>query len=200
MRAKTAITILFLILAMDAVVYLGATMFGMPFLALFIAVMSVAAAAFLVTTAYAAFRGAPFVPTDYRNVDEMLRIASVGPGMRVMDLGSGDGRILIAAAKAGAVAEGWEVNPWLWLISLWNARRAGVADKVRVHLGSYWHDVMRDADAVFLFCIDLQMRAMERKLRDELRSGAKVVSYAFRFPDWEHVDTNGKGVYLYLKT
>lgn len=198
MRLRTAAGILIAIIAVDVLVYVGTVFFGMTFVALFIAVTSTAAAAFFVTTAYSVFRGAPFVPTDKRNVDAMIAAAGVGPGMHAVDLGSGDGRILIAAAEAGATAEGWEVNPWLWLISLWKVRRAGVGDRVRVHLGSYWHDDVRHADAVFLFLIDLQMRNMQRKLMAELRPGAKVVSYAFRFPDWRHVSAD-HGVYLYVR-
>ena len=152
------------------------------------------------TTAYSVFSGAPFLPTDERNVDDMIRSSGLKPGELLVDLGSGDGRILIAAARAGARAEGWEISPFLCLWSQWKIRRAGVADKAKVHLGSYWTETFRQADVVTLFLITSQMGRMEKKLRSELPVGSRVVSYAFKFPHWELADKTGRGVYLYRQT
>jgi hypothetical protein len=198
MTVRGAATLLIGILAIDALVYAGIVGFGAPFIGIFLSVLSVGMAAFLVTTVFSVFRGAPFVPTDRRNVARMIEAARVAPGMHVVDLGSGDGRILIHAAKVGATSEGWEVNPWLWALSKWNARRAGVGDRVTVHLGSYWMDDVGHADAVFLFLIDTWMRKMAGKLGSELRPGTRVISYAFRFPDWEREPESANGVHVYM--
>lgn len=164
----------------------------------FAVVVSLTAAVLFVATAYSVFFGAPFVPTDEGRVRTMLTLSGLRPGEKLVDLGSGDGRIVIAAAKAGATAEGWEVNPFLWLWSSWRIRMLGLGSLARIRLGSYWGERFHDADVVTLFLITAQMPRMERKLQAELRPGSRVASYAFRFPGWEHQEKKD-GVYLYVR-
>jgi hypothetical protein len=196
MRLRTALSLFLVLLAAQAVTAVLTANFGTAFSGTFLTVLTFLFSVFFVTTAWSAFSGAPFVPTDARNVETMVRVAGIRAGDRVADLGSGDGRILIAAAKAGATAEGWEISPYLWLLSLWNVRRAGVADRVRVHLGSYW-DRPVAADVVTLFLIGSKMERMKAKLAKELPMGARVVSYAFLFPEWPIAAAGGNGVHLY---
>ena len=196
MTPRIALAALAVVLAGQAAIIGLALFWGPTALAALVAVVSLATGALLVTTAYSVLFGAPFVPTGTDRVRTMLRLAGLRPGEKLVDLGSGDGRIVIAAAKAGMRAEGWEVNPYLWLISVLRIRHAGVHDRARVRLGSYWPASMRDADVVTLFLITSQMGSMERKLRAELRPGSRVVSYAFTFPEWGHEDAQ-EGVYLY---
>jgi len=201
MRTLRKAAILFLsVLAVCLGVVAGVEFFGAWFIAVFITAISLLAAVLFVTTAYSVFFGAPFVPTDARNVEEMIRLAGVKPGERLADLGSGDGRIIIAAARAGAQADGWEISPFLWLWSIWKIRRAGLTDRARVHLGSYWGANFRKTDVVTLFLINTQMWRMQKKLMAELPVGGRVVSYAFKFPDWPLEAKNGRGVYLYRKS
>ena len=167
------------------------------FLLFFVCLIALAAAIFTVAIVYSTFFGAPFVPMDKRRAEEMMRVAGIKSGEKVVDLGSGDGRVLIAAAKAGAKAEGWEINPFLWLWSKWNIQRAGVAKDVIVHLGSYWSVNFSDSDVVALFLIHTQMPRMEKKLRQELRPGARVVSFAFQFPEWKAESRSEERVALY---
>ncbi len=175
----------------------GVFYLGDWFLAVLVIFLSLVGSLFFVSTAYSVFFGAPFVPTDQRNGDEMLRLAGVKAGDKVVDLGSGDGRIIVAAAKLGAKAEGWEISPFLWLASLWRIRKARVGALAKAHLGTYWSEKFSDADVVTLFLINTQMKRMQKKLRAELRPGSRVVSYAFKFPDWAIADRSGTGVYLY---
>lgn len=196
MTPRNALALLAVVLAGQAAIIGMALFWGATALAALVAAASLAVSALLVTTAYSVMFGAPFLPTGADRVRAMLRLADARPGELLVDLGSGDGRIVIAAARAGLRAEGWEVNPYLWLISVLRIRYAGVQDRARVRLGSYWPASMRDADVVTLFLITSQMRAMERKLRAELRPGSRVVSYAFTFPEWPHDDVR-EGVYLY---
>jgi hypothetical protein len=158
--------------------------------------MSLGFGIFFGTTLYSVLFGAPFVPTDHRNVARMIEAAAIRPGEKFADLGSGDGRIVIAAAQAGARAEGWEVNPYLWLLSKFNIWRAGVGDRATVHLESYWWRKFEDADVVSLFLINPQMKNMQDKLRREMKPGSRVVSYAFKFPDWKP-SSSRDGVHLY---
>jgi len=175
----------------------GVLKFGAVFLALLVAAGSLLSAVLFVTVAYGAFFGAPFVPIDRGRAEAMLDLAGIRPGERLADLGSGDGRVLIAAAKRGAFAEGWEVNPYLWLISLVAAWLAGCGGRVRVHLGSYWHDRLAGFDVVTLFLINTQMRRMRRKLWREMRPGSRVASYVFVFPGWIPETRGEGGTYLY---
>lgn len=197
MRLRFAAILFIALLAAQAIAVVLTAGFGWMFLIPFILLLAFTFSVFIVTTIWSVFSGAPFVPTDARNVEIMIRAAGVRAGDKVVDLGSGDGRIVIAAAKAGARAEGWEISPYLWLLSRWNIRRAGVADRAVVHLGSYWGHRFPDANVVTLFLIDSKMERMKTKLTEELPRGARVVSYAFRFPQWPIANAAGNGVTLY---
>lgn len=131
------------------------------------------------------FKGAPFVPTDRQTLETMIRITQIKPGERLADLGSGDGRILIAAARAGAVAHGYEINPFLILWSLYKIRKAGVADRAFVHWKSFWRADYSNFDIVMLFGITSIMKKLGLKLKAELRPGSRVISNTFQFPEWE---------------
>ncbi|MEK9151969.1 MAG: hypothetical protein AAB692_01235 [Patescibacteria group bacterium] len=161
-------------------------------------IMSLMFGVFFATTGYSVFFGAPFLPTDKRNVDFMIALSGLKPGDRFADLGSGDGRLVIAAAKAGAKAEGWEINPYLWLISKLRIAFSGVGKNAKVHLGSYWWENFKGVDAVSLYLIHIQMPRMEKKLQAELAPGARVVSHVFKFPTWQPVEKRG-AVYLYQR-
>lgn len=161
-------------------------------------VMSLAFGAFFATTAYSVLFGAPFLPTDKRNLDHMIALSGLKAGDRFADLGSGDGRLVIAAAKAGAKAEGWEINPYLWLLSKVRIALSGTGANAKVHLGSYWWENFSGVDAISLYLIDMQMPRMERKLQAELAPGARVVSHVFKFPNWKPSEKKG-AVYLYRR-
>lgn len=162
-------------------------------------VTSVFLALLFVPTVHAALFGAPYLPTEADRVARMLAMAGVKPGETVVDLGAGDGRFLIAAARAGATAVGWEINPYLVALGRWKIIRAGLAGKATLHLGSYWPEHMGKADAVMLFLITGQMKKMQEKLQRELRPGSRVVSYIFSFPDWEAKEERSEGLRLYVR-
>lgn len=161
-------------------------------------VMSLAFGIFFGTTAYSVFFGAPFVPTDRRNVERMIAALALKPEEKFADLGAGDGRLVVAAARAGARAEGWEINPYLWLAAKYNIWRSGLGARAKMHLGSYWWEKFHDTGAISLFLINTQMARMEKKLLDELPAGSRVVSYAFKFPGWQP-SSSANGVHLYIK-
>ncbi len=98
------------------------------------------------------------------------------------DLGSGDGRIVIALARQGAEAHGFEVNPVLTLISLRNIRRAGFHGRAFIHWKSFWRADLSRFDVVTLFQGSFVMRRLEAKVRKELAPGARVVSDYWGFP------------------
>lgn len=127
-------------------------------------------------------RGAAWVPSTLAKAVRMAALAGAAPGQRVADLGSGDGRVLIALARRGAEAHGYEVNPLLVVASRVAIRRAGLSGHARVHWKSFWRADLSRFDAVTLFQGSFVMRKLERKVRRELRPGARVVSDYWAFP------------------
>ncbi len=198
MPILTALLLLLVLVFAQVLIAIFSATLGLGFIIAFVLVIALAGGIFFATTAYSVFFGAPFVPTDEQRVSAMLALAELKPGEKLYDLGSGDGRIVIAAARAGAYAEGWEISPYLWLYSTWQIRRQGLGDRARIHLGSYWEEKFNDADVVTLFLITQQMGRMQGKLQDELRLGGRVVSYAFKFPHWQH-ERKDRGLFLYRK-
>ncbi|BAU49064.1 RNA methyltransferase [Sulfurifustis variabilis] len=129
----------------------------------------------------------PYVPTPEPVVREMLQLAKVGPNDMVYDLGSGDGRIVIMAAKEfGARGVGVDIDPARIAEARENARRAGVADKVRFVQGNLFDVDLRPATAVTLYLLPSVNLQLKPKLLRELRPGTPVVSHAWDMgTDWE---------------
>ena len=141
-------------------------------------------------------RGPFYVPTKRNYVPHIVNFLSLRPGEKAVDLGSGNGRLLIALAEAGAVAHGYEHNPLLVWCSRWNIKRAGLKGKAFVHTANFWNVDVSAFNAVVIYGIPYIMPKLEEKLRRELRPGARVVAHSFPFPTWQQVETY-KRVYLY---
>lgn len=143
-------------------------------------------------------KGAPYVPVQSKTLKKIIEFAAVKPGQKAVDLGSGDGRIVIALARAGAVACGYEINP----ILVWWTRRKiekeGLAGKAFVYRKSFWGEDLSSFDAVTIFGIKRIMGELGEKLKKELKSNAKVVSYGFAIPGWQYAKKE-EGVFLYEK-
>lgn len=147
----------------------------------------------------AVWRGAPYVPTRPSVVTRIIKLAGVKPGEKAVDLGSGDGRLVIALARAGAEARGYEINLWLVLWSRWQIRRAGLGSRAKIIWGSFWWGNLQPYSLVVVYGIPRIMPALEKKLGRELSPDARVVSSAFVFPNWQPKDTDG-GLYLYTSS
>jgi SAM-dependent methyltransferase len=126
-----------------------------------------------------------FVPTPEVVVDEMLRMAEVGEGDRVYDLGCGDGRIVITAAdRYGTTGIGVDLDPARIAESVANAREAGVEDKVRFVEGNLFDIDLSGASVVTLYLLTSINERLRPKLLRELRPGTRVVSHAFGMGPW----------------
>lgn len=147
-------------------------------------------------TVYAIVTGAPFVPTFPQNVERMIRLAKLRPGETLMDLGSGDGRILRVAAKSGLTCIGIEINPILYW---WSRFRnwVGGYTTITVRREDLWKTNLQDVDVLTLFFMAPKMAKLKEKIFLEMKRGTRVVSYGFRFPDWQYADRDDK-VYLYV--
>lgn len=140
--------------------------------------------------------GAIYIPSKTEKVKKMIKLAKIKKGEKAVDIGSGDGRIVIALAEAGAQAHGYEINPILVWKSHQNIRRAGLRGKAFIHWASFWNVNFAPYDVVTLFGISYIMKDLEKKLGAELRPGARVVCNAFNFPTWK-VQTKDDEVYVY---
>jgi hypothetical protein len=144
------------------------------------------------------FRGAIYLPSHPKAIEQMVRALDVKAGEHAVDLGSGDGCILIALAKAGAIATGYEVSPPLVWWSRRRIRAAGVANHVTVVRKSFWRADFSSFQCVTLFGMTHIMRELEEKLLRELPPGARVTSNGFKFPNWKGEQV-APGVHLYKK-
>lgn len=128
---------------------------------------------------------APYVPTVEEDVELMLDLADVGPGDYVIDLGSGDGRIVIAAAKRGVYGHGVEIDPDLVAEARRNARAAGVSERVTFVEGDLFAADIAGASVVTLYLFPEVNIALRPKLLAELAPGTRVVSNSFDMGDWQ---------------
>lgn len=165
----------------------------MDILAYLIAIILIILAAYFLGI----IRGAPFLPTDRRDTQKMVELAQLKTGDILVDLGSGDGRILIAAANLGAEAHGYEINPLLVLWSRWKIKKSGLSGKAFVHWKNYWFEDLSRFHAVTIFGITSIMDKIGEKLSRELKPGSRVICHIFPIPNWSG-QKNGS-LYVYIK-
>lgn len=143
-----------------------------------------------------------FVPTPDSVVDAMLKLAGVGATDVVYDLGAGDGRIVIAAAREyGAHGVGVELDPDLVKKARERAQKAGVSDKVSFIQGDLFKSDLSQATVVTLYLSFSTNRRLESKLMRELKPGSRVVSHRFEMADWRpDQDIHAHGARILLWT
>lgn len=163
------------------------------------------AALFLVFQRPDATNLAPYVPTPPDVVDRMLTFAKVGSKDVVYDLGCGDGRIVIAAAKTyGARGVGVDIDPERINESIANARKAGVEKLVTFKLQDALKTDVSEATVVTLYLLSFANVQLRPVLQNQLKPGARIVSHNFGMGDWEpheidsFTDSNGGRRTLYL--
>jgi SAM-dependent methyltransferase len=141
-----------------------------------------------------------YEPSPPEVVEAMLRLADVGPADVVYDLGCGDGRIVIAAARRGARGVGVDIDPERVREARANARAAGVEDRVEIREADLFDTDVRDATVVMLFLQpDVNLRLRPRLLA-QLRPGARIVSHWHDMGNWKptaQVKVSGRNVYLW---
>jgi SAM-dependent methyltransferase len=143
--------------------------------------------------------GAPWVPTSSKTAQKMLAMAALQPGQTLVDLGAGDGRIVIAAARDfGAQAEGVEIDPLRSALANGLIRLAGLRGKARVICGNMYAYDCRDADVVTVYLLQGTNQRLKDHLVRQLRPGARVVSHTFSMNGWVPVAIDEKqGIFLY---
>lgn len=146
----------------------------------------------LLVFAFVIFFGAPYVPTLKPQVQTAFELLQLQPSQTLLELGSGDGKVLLAAARAGYRAIGIELNPVLVLVSLWRTRK--YRKKVKVIWGNFWQVPWPKADAVFVFLLDRYMPKLDEQMK---RYRKLIASVAFKIPN-KTITTEKAGVYLYM--
>ncbi len=135
-----------------------------------------------------------FVPTPHEVVDAMLDMAKVRDGDVLYDLGSGDGRIPIAAAKKYKVrAVGIDIDPQRIREARANAKAAGVTGRVTFKQEDLFRTDFSDATVVTLYLLNSLNEKLRPRLLSELKPGTRIVSHAFRMGDWEPQETRHVG-------
>jgi predicted RNA methylase len=146
--------------------------------------------------------GAPFIPMEPEVVERVMKLAEVKKGDVFYDLGSGDGRLVIAAALHGAKAYGVEIDLprviysriWIFLLRLHQQAKIIHKDMFKVSL--------KKADVVSLYLLEETNEKLKRKLEKELKKGTRVVATGFIVPGWKPEKSNSRGtiygpIYLY---
>lgn len=144
--------------------------------------------------ALGALLGAPYLPSWRRDTEDLLDIAQLQPGQKLLDLGSGDGRILLAAAARGISAVGYEINPLLYLYSRWRCWR--YRRLIKIKLADFWREDWPSVEVIYVFLIKRYMTKLDRKLKQELQQSTKVVSYIYPIPGQTPTKTT-RNAYLY---
>jgi 2-polyprenyl-3-methyl-5-hydroxy-6-metoxy-1,4-benzoquinol methylase len=142
----------------------------------------------------------PFVPTPQEVVDRMIELAGVKKGDTVYDLGSGDGRIVITAAKKGARAVGFDVDGDLVKESRENIRKAGVQDLAEIRHQDILTVDLSGASVITMYLLPDVNLMLRPNLLSQLKPGSRVVSHAFDMGDWKPDKTervNGRTIYLW---
>lgn len=141
-----------------------------------------------------------FVPTPPEVVEAMLKVAKVSKNDVVYDLGCGDGRIVIAAAKLGARGTGIDIDPQRIKEATENAKNEGVTDRVTFKNEDLFAANISDATVVTLYLLPSLNVKLRPKLMKELRPGTRIVSHAFDMGDWkpeQTLDIDGRTVYYW---
>jgi len=146
---------------------------------------------------YSLIFGAPYAALGKKRVRTMFDLLEIEKGKSSIDVGSGDGRIVIEAAKHGLQAYGVEINPILFVISKLNIKRTGVKN-AKILLKDMWQVDYSHYDYITVWGTKHMVRNLGIKLKKEVKPGTKIVSNHFQFENWKPKKIKND-VYLYTK-
>lgn len=160
-----------------------------------IELLFIAAITFVFLFAFVLLFGAPYLPTLSPQAKAALELADLKPGDHLLELGCGDGRVMVAAAEQGMRVTGYELNPILVLMSWARTRR--FKGRVKVVWGNFWTKKLPPAEAIFVFLLPKYMEKLNNKIIQEYNGKKiKLVSFAFTIPGKKE-DAKHEGIYLY---
>nr|XP_002741906.2 PREDICTED: protein FAM173B-like [Saccoglossus kowalevskii] len=135
----------------------------------------------------------PYVPATTKQIENVMK-AIRGRKGNLIDIGSGDGRIVLAAAQNGFKSVGVELNPWLVWYSRIMARNLKLSKQAQFYRQDLWKMNTSEFDNVVIFGVSQMMSDLEDKLSKELHPHSRIVACRFPFPTWNAVDIIGEGV------
>ena len=136
--------------------------------------------------------GPVFVPSKKEDIKQMIKLAGIKKGERVIDLGSGDGAILQALANQKIKASGIEINPFLVRRTQKLINQKNLSHYISVKRGNFWHLDLSEYDVIFLYGTSYIMKKLEKKLTQEMKPTARLISNYFILPNWPVTKKIGK--------
>ena len=153
--------------------------------------------AYIIQYGLTLYYGAPYVKSSDQRTRKIIKLLDPKPGEKIIDLGSGNGKLLFEISKYGAKAYGVEINPFLVWLTKRNIKQKKLKN-VYVHRGNLFHEKLSKYDKIVLYGITYLMPKLEKKLDREARPGTIIVSNFFKFPNWKYVRREGE-ILLYIK-
>ena len=146
-----------------------------------------------------ALYGLPPVPTKPERIRKALELANLRPNETLYDLGAGDGRVLLIAARDfGAKAVGIEIGPIQCALIWLRAVASGFGSKIQIRWENFYKANLSDADVVFVYATSKEVVKLAPHLERQLKRGARVVSISADFPEWEPQEfDNQKLIFVY---
>lgn len=139
--------------------------------------------------------GAPYLPTRQKQSRQAIELLELTKGQLLVDLGCGDGGVLIEAAKQGIRGVGYELNPYVFLIA--KVRTLKYRKLTTIKMKNFWNEKLPvETDGVFVFLLDKYMAKLDRKMSEEIKKSTKLVSYSFEIPGRKKQKTVG-AMHLY---
>ncbi len=142
------------------------------------------------------FLDLPYVATKRHQIETIIKLAAIKKGGTVVDLGSGDGRLLFAAAQKGAKAIGYELNPFLIALTLIHTKLKGLGNQVWVERQSMWKADLKVAEVIFVYSLKKTIKKFEDFVFQNARPGTRVVVNLHPFPDKKPAKVKER-IYLY---
>ena len=145
------------------------------------------------------FWGSPYIPSNSNVIKKFLDATDIQEGTVFFDLGSGDGRVLIEAAKRGALAIGYELNPFWYLISKLRVSMNGLSEKISIYRQDIFDAKFNEADVIYIYLYPKIVAQLEEELKEKTRKGTKIISYKLPFISWKEYKTfKNENIFIYI--
>lgn len=144
------------------------------------------------------FIGAPYEGIKEKPLKEMIKIANPKKDDLVLDLGSGDGRVVIEFAKKGIQAVGFEINPFLVIYSKRKIKKLGLGKLAKIHWKNFWKENFKKFSIITTFQYFTVSKKLENKILKECKKRTKIISHYWKFPNLKIKEEKEK-IYLYKK-
>ncbi len=144
-------------------------------------------------------KGSVFEPSSQEKIKTIIELAQPQKSDKIIDLGAGDGELMLAFAQRGFEIEGEELNPLLFQQAKKRFKQAQVDDLIEINQGNFLEKDLSRYDLLLVYCPQHVMKQLEPKLNKDLKPGARVVSNYFYFPNWDPEQVKNE-VRLYRKS